>query len=112
MLRRLGQKGYPVNVAEGIKFLHQSAGKADLDAPQGAYIFALLLMGEMNGVNIPESILPRDERAARRMLEKASALGFSHAQQKLGNAYENGAWGCGYDPQQSIHYYTLSAKQG
>jgi TPR repeat protein len=112
MLRLLGQKGFPANIPEGIKLLHQSAGKADLDAPQGAYVFALLLEGEFNGVVVPETILPHDERAARRMLEKASSLGFSHAQLKLGNAYENGTWGCGYDPALSLHYYTLAAKQG
>jgi TPR repeat protein len=112
MLSLMGQKGHPANIPEGIKLLQQSAAKADLDAPQGAYVFALLLAGEFGAVNVPESILPRDERNARRMLEKASALGFSHAQQKLGNAYENGTWGCGYDPPLSLHYYSLAARQG
>lgn len=108
----LGQKGYPVNISEGVKLLHQSAGNADLDAPQGAFVFALLLAGEFNGATVPEQILPHDERAARRMLEKAASLGFSHAQQKLGSAYENATWGCDYDPIMSLHYYTLAAKQG
>lgn len=112
MLRLLGQKGYPVNYPEAVKFLHQSAGTADLDAPQGAYVLALLLAGEFNGVTIPQNILPRDERLARRMLEKASSLGFSHAQQKLGAAYENGTGSCGYDPAMSLYYYSLAAKQG
>ena len=112
MLHLCGQKGFPSNIPEGIKFLHQSATKADLDAPQGAYVFALLLAGEFTAVRVAESVLPRDEQAALNMLEKASVLGFSQAQQKLGNAYENGTWGCGYDPALSVHYYTLSAKQG
>ena len=112
MLHLLGQKGFAVNIPEAVRLLHLSATKADLDAPQGAYVFALLLAGEFNGVSVPESILPRYERGARRMLEKASALGFSHAQQKLGTAYENGTWGCGYDPALSLLYYTLAAKQG
>lgn len=112
MIRLLGQKGFTANIPEGIKLLHQSAAKTDLDAPQGAYVFALLLAGEFTTVNVPESILPRDERAALRMLEKASSLGFSLAHQKLGSAYENGTWGCGYDPPLSLHYYTLAAKQG
>jgi len=112
MIKLLGQKGHAVNIPEAIKYLHQSAGKADLDAPQGAYVLALLLAGEFSGVTVPEIYLPHDERAARRMLEKASQLGFSHAQSKLGSAYENGLWGCGYDPSLSLHYYTLAAKQG
>jgi len=112
MLKLLGQKGYPVDVPGGVNFLFRSAAKADLDAPQGAYIFALILVGELNGVNVPESILPRDEKAALRMLEKASFLGFCHAQQKLGTAYEHGTWGCANDPQLSLHYYSLAAKQG
>ena len=112
MLRLLGQKGFTVSYPDAVKLLHQSAGTADLDAPQGAYVFALLLAGEFNGVNIPENILPRDERLGKRMLEKASSLGFSHAQQKLGSAYENGTWGCGYDAGLSLHYYSLAAKQG
>jgi len=112
MIKLLGQKGYAVNIPEAIKYLFQSAGKADLDAPQGAYVFALLLAGEFPAVTVPETYLPRDERAARRMLEKASQLGFGHAQSKLGSAYENGTWGCGYDPSLSLHYYTLAAKQG
>ena len=112
MLNLCGQKGFAVNIPEGIRLLSQSAVKADIDAPQGAYVFALLLAGEFNGASVPESILPRDERGARRMLEKASSLGFSPAQLKLGTAYENGTWGCGYDPALSLHYYALAAKQG
>jgi TPR repeat protein len=112
MLHLCGQKGFAINIPEGIRLLSQSAAKADLDAPQGAYVFALLLAGEFSGASVPESILPRDERGARRMLEKASSLGFSHAMLKLGNAYENGTWGCGYDPALSVHYYTLAAKHG
>ena len=112
MFKLLGQKGYPQDIPGGVSFLFRSAAKADLDAPQGAYIFALLLAGDFSAVTIPETILPRDERAALRMLEKASSLGFSQAQQKLGSAYENGTWGCGYDPQLSLHYYRLAAKQG
>lgn len=112
MLYLLGQKGYPANIPEGIQHIRQSAAKADFDAPQGAFVYALLLAGEFTSVNVPESILPHDERAARRMLEKSSALGFSHAQQKLGHAYETGTWGCGYDPGLSLHYYSLAAKQG
>jgi TPR repeat protein len=112
MLKLLGQKGYPVDMPGGINYLFRSAMKADLDAPQGAYIFALLLAGEFESVNVPESLLPRDQKSALRMLEKASSLGFSHAQQKLGSAYEHGTWGCGYDPQLSLHYYSLAAKQG
>jgi len=112
MMKLMGQKGVPANIPEGVRLLHQSAGRADLDAPQGAFVFALLLAGEFNGVNVPEQILPHDERAARRMLEKAASLGFSHAQQKLGSAYENATWGVEYDPLMSLHYYTLAAKQG
>ena len=112
MLHLCGQKGFAVNIPEGIRLLRQSAAQADLDAPQGAYVFALLLAGEFNGASVPESILPRDERTARSMLEKASSLGFSPAQLKLGIAYENGTCGCGYDPVLSLHYYDLAAKQG
>jgi len=112
MIHLLGQKGYPANLPEGIKLLRQSAAIADLDAPQALHAYALLLAGEFNGLNVPESILPHDERMAGRMLEKASSLGFSHAQQKLGSAYENGTYGFGYDPGLSLHYYTLAAKQG
>ena len=112
MIKLMGQKGFPANIPEGVRLLHQSAGKADLDAPQGAFVFALLLAGEFNGVTVPEQLLPHDVRAARRMLEKAASLGFSHAQQKLGSAYENASWGCEYDPLMSLHYYTLAAKQG
>jgi len=112
MLKLLGQKGYPVDLQGGINFIFRSAVKADLDAPQGAYIFALLLAGEFEAASIPEALLPCDHKSALRMLEKAASLGFSHAQQKLGSAYEHGTWGCGYDPQLSLHYYTLAAKQG
>jgi TPR repeat protein len=112
MLNLLGQKGFPLNIQEGVKLLYRSAARADLDSPQGAYVFALLLIGELDGVEVPEAILPQDEHAAKRMLEKASNLGFSHAQLKLGTAYENGTWGCEYDPQLSLHYYTLAARQG
>lgn len=112
MLKLCGQKGYPVDIPEGIQLVCQSATKVDLDAPQGAFLYALLLAGEFTSVNIPESVLPRDERAARKMLEKSSALGFRLALQKLGRAYETGTWGYGYDPRLSLHYYSLAAQQG
>jgi TPR repeat protein len=111
MMRLFGQKGFAVNLAEGVRLLQLSASKADLDAPQGAYVFALLLAEELQ-VAIPPTILPPDVRGSRAMLEKASFLGLVQAQNKLGSAYENGTFGCGYDPLLSVHYYTLAAKQG
>jgi TPR repeat protein len=112
MMKLCGQKGTAVNLTEAIRYLQQSAIKADIDAPQGAYVYALLLAGEFPNINVPETLLPRDERSALHMLEKSASLGFSHAESKLGSTYENGTLGCGYDPILSLHYYTLAAKQG
>jgi len=112
MLKLLGQKGHAINIPEAINLLFRSAAKADLDAPQGAYVFGLLLAGEFEGVSVDESVLPHDDRSARRMLEKASSLGFSHAQLKLGGAFENGTCGCEPNPQMSLYYYGLAAKHG
>ena len=112
MLRLLGQKGYTANLSEAINYLSQSAARADLDAPQGPYVFGLLLADEFRGVSVPESILPHNFLEAHKMLEKACSLRFSHAMRILRNAYENATFECNYDSQLSLYYYMLAVKQG
>ncbi|OLL25182.1 Chitin synthase regulatory factor 4, partial [Neolecta irregularis DAH-3] len=112
MMTILGQHGHKQDFAKGISRLHVAATTADQDAPQGCYVFGLLLAKDLPGVQIPDEFLRKDIRAAVTMLEKASNLGFGPALLKLGNIYEFGNYDEPFDPAVSLYYYTLAAIRG
>ncbi|MCJ1310052.1 hypothetical protein MMC25_003713 [Agyrium rufum] len=111
MMALLGQYGQLQDYAHGIDLIRFSAENADEDAPQGAYIYGMLLARELHEVNIPEQYLPQDLTAARIHIENAAFLGFAKAQTKMGSAYEMGTLGCHFDPVLSLHYNNLAARQ-
>lgn len=112
MMTLRGQHGQPQDFAVGIDLIRQSAELADENAPQGAYVWGMLLAGQLTQVQLPKGFLVLDELAARIEIEKAAFLKFSKAQLKMGSVYELGAMGCDFDPTFSIHYYALAARQG
>lgn len=109
MIILLGQCDYQVDQQKGVSCIHLSALSADVDFPQGAYVWGLMLAGETD-FHISESLLQRDNAAAVMYLEKAAALGLPAAQQRLGRAHELNELDCEFSPALSIHYYTLAAQ--
>src|SRR5271170_6968872 len=105
----LGQLGYTANVGLGVDLLRDSAENADLDCPNGAYAYALVMAGEIKDVELPGR---ENYQLALHFLERAADLSFRHALSKLGNLYENGDWECQYSPQKSLAFYKLAARQG
>ncbi|KAF8461094.1 hypothetical protein BDZ91DRAFT_663767 [Kalaharituber pfeilii] len=112
MMTLLGQHGQKQNYAKGVHHIQLAAQTADENAPQGAYVYGMLLARELPGITVPEAFLAPDIKLAREMIEKAAYLGFARAQLKMGTAYELCQLGCEFNPALSIHYNGLAAKQG
>ena len=112
MMTLLGQQGQQQDYAQGIDLIKFSAGCADEDAPQGAYVYGMLLARELPQFTVPDQFLQLDMNAAKFYIEKAAFLGFAKAQSKMGAAYELSQLGCHFDPVLSLHYSNLAARQG
>lgn len=112
MMSLMGQHGQMKDYHYGLRLIEAAAETADVDAPQGAYVYGLLIARELPDITIPEGLLPFQLPLAKRYIEKAALLGFAKAQLKLGQAYELCQLGCDFNPSFSIHYYGLAAKQG
>ncbi|SPO05095.1 related to SKT5 protein [Cephalotrichum gorgonifer] len=112
MMSLMGQHGQAKDYHYGLRLIEAAADTADVDAPQGAYVYGLLIARELPDINIPEGLLPFQLPVAKRYIEKAALLGFAKAQLKLGQAYELCQLGCDFNPSFSLHYYSLAAKQG
>ncbi|CAJ2508851.1 Uu.00g138770.m01.CDS01 [Anthostomella pinea] len=112
MVNLLGQRGLPKDIPKGLDLIHQAADTADEDAPQGAFVYGMLIARDLPDVNIPEGMVSLDIAVARQYIEKAAYLGFAKAQLKMGQAYELCQLGCDFDPALSLHYYGLAARQG
>ena len=108
----LGQYGAQQNYQRGIDLIRFAAETADENAPQGAYVYGMLLARELPNISIPGHLLPYDCTEAKIFLEKAAYLGFAKAQLKMGQAYELCQLGCEFDPALSLHYNALAARQG
>ncbi|ODM18338.1 hypothetical protein SI65_06209 [Aspergillus cristatus] len=112
MMMLLGQHGQPQDYQMGLDYIHYAAESCDENAPQGAYVYGMLLARELNQVSVPEQFLPLDLNAARVNIEKAAYHGFAKAQVKIGAAYELCQLGCDFNPALSLHYNALAARQG
>ena len=112
MMYLLGQHSQPQDFAKGVKMISYAAETADENAPQGAYVYGMLLARELAQVSVPEQYLKLNYPGARYNLEKAAYLGFAKAQTKMGTAYELSQLGCEFNPVLSLHYNALSSKQG
>jgi len=112
MMTLLGQHGQQQDYPRGIQLIRQAAATADENAPQGAYVLGMLQARELPQINVPETFLPYDEKAAKQNIEKAAYLGFAKAQLKMGSAYELCSLGCEFNPTLSLHYNALASRQG
>lgn len=112
MMSLLGQHGQPQDYQRGLNLVAMAAQNADEDAPQGAYVYGMLLARDLTEVSIPERFLAIDLKAAKMNIEKAAYLGFAKAQSKMGSAYELCELGCPFEPALSLHYSNLAARRG
>ncbi|KAK3313951.1 hypothetical protein B0H66DRAFT_482578 [Apodospora peruviana] len=112
MMHLMGQHGHQKDVLQGLAMIHDAADTADEDAPQGSYVYGMLIARELPDIEIPDGYLPLDISAARQYIEKSAYLGFAKAQLKMGQAYELSQLGCDFNPAYSLHYYGLAARQG
>lgn len=112
MMTLLGEHGQLKDPRKGLELIRFAADYADENAPQGAYMYGMLLAREISSISVPDDILPIDIRMAKNYIEKAAYLGFSKAQLKMGQAYELCQLGVEFDPALSLHYNALAAKQG
>lgn len=112
MMMLLGQHGQPQDYQMGLDYIHYAAESCDENAPQGAFVYGMLLARELAQVNVPEQFLPLDLNASRVNIEKAAYHGFAKAQVKIGATYELCQLGCDFNPTLSLHYNALAARQG
>ncbi|KAK4187855.1 hypothetical protein QBC35DRAFT_451868 [Podospora australis] len=112
MMHLMGQHGHQRDYLQGLDMIQQAADTADEDAPQGAYVYGMLIARELPDISIPDNLLPCDLTVARQYIEKAAYLSFSKAQLKMGQAYELSQLGCDFNPAYSLHYYGLASRQG
>ncbi|OAX78061.1 hypothetical protein ACJ72_07634 [Emergomyces africanus] len=112
MMILLGQHGQRQDFAVGLDHIRYAAQTCDENAPQGAYVYGMLLARELPQVAVPDEYLPYDLNAARINIEKAAYHGFAKAQVKMGAAYELCQLGCDFNPALSLHYNALAARQG
>ncbi|KAJ5520595.1 Chitin synthase activator (Chs3) [Penicillium fimorum] len=112
MMILLGQHGQLQDFNTGLDYIRLAAQSCDQNAPQGAYVYGMLLARELPQVSVPESFLPLDLNLARVNIEKAAYHGFAKAQVKMGAAYELCQLSCDFNPALSLHYNALAARQG
>ncbi|POS73657.1 hypothetical protein DHEL01_v207943 [Diaporthe helianthi] len=112
MMSLLGQHGQRQDFQRGVDLINRAADTADEDAPQGAYVFGMLIARDLPDITVPEHLLPYKVDTARQYIEKAAYLGFAKAQLKMGQAYELCQLGCDFQPAYSLHYYGLASVQG
>ncbi|KAK2812164.1 hypothetical protein FQN50_001521 [Emmonsiellopsis sp. PD_5] len=112
MMILLGQHGQRQDYTVGLDHIRYAAQTCDENAPQGAYVYGMLLARELPQVVVPEEFLPLDLNGARINIEKAAYHGFAKAQVKMGAAYELCQLGCDFNPALSLHYNALAARQG
>lgn len=122
MAKVLGQLDLPVNLHEGLSLLQAAADGATVDTPHPAYIFALILTGELASVPVSldafaEAGQPAPTRAtlaplAREYLERAAYLNLAAAQTKCGWCYEHAQHSFPFDPLMSVQYYSAASQGG
>ncbi|KJZ76208.1 hypothetical protein HIM_04290 [Hirsutella minnesotensis 3608] len=112
MMSLLGQHGETKDYPRGLERIQAAADSADEDAPQGSYVYGMLVGRDLPDISIPEGLLAYNLETAKMYIEKAAYLGFAKAQLKMGQAFELCQLGCEFNPSYSLHYYGLAAKQG
>ncbi|KAH8923364.1 HCP-like protein [Atractiella rhizophila] len=108
----LGQLGRNPDPSRAVRLLKQAADLSDLDFPQPAYIYGMLLAGEFEHVTIPPTVLSQDINLARTYIQKSAYYRYPAAEYKMGFSAEYALLGVPFDPLLSVQYYSLASQQG
>ncbi|UZJ57052.1 hypothetical protein CBS101457_006372 [Exobasidium rhododendri] len=124
MANLLSQLNIPMNHNKAIPLMREAANLANLDTPQPAFIYGMLLTGEFKHVEVSPSLLvpmPDPSRPSQavtleaeacRRIQRAAYLNFGPAQYKCGWSYEYAQLGCSFDPLLSVQFYSLASQSG
>lgn len=122
MAKVLGQLEVPEDRLEGMSLLQAAADASTVDTPHPAYVYGLILAGELPSIPIPleafaspenpsptrESLVP----LARDYLKRAAYLNLAAAQSKCGWCFEHAQLGFPFDPLMSVQYYSAASQGG
>lgn len=127
MAHLLGQLLLSPNPSIAIPLLRSAAASANIDVPHPAYVYGMILSGELllppslppipSSLVIPPTAPPSDALAnqqnqAREAIERSAYLCHPPAQYKLGFLYEHASLGLVYDPLMSVQWYSLASQGG
>ncbi|QRW19104.1 Sel1 domain-containing protein [Rhizoctonia solani] len=101
MAHLLGQLGFTANPAVAVPLLQEAADLANVDVPQPAYVFGMLLLGEFAQVELPPALLAKTLPAPTPQNPHLMGWGYEHAKM-----------GCAYDPLLSVQYYSSASQRG
>lgn len=122
MAKMLGQLEVPEDMPGGASLLQAAADASTVDTPHPAYVYGLILTGELPSVPIPleyfaspdqpsptyESLMP----LGREYLQRAAYLNLPAAQSKCGWCYEHAQLSFPFDPLMSVQYYSAASQGG
>nr|OQO09833.1 hypothetical protein B0A51_17541 [Rachicladosporium sp. CCFEE 5018] len=91
---------------EGLKFLRRAQESADFQYNTAPYELGML---HLTGYGAD---VFKDEAYAAQLLTQAAELGHARANLLMGEAYENGLYGCPRDAALSVHFYNGAATRG
>lgn len=101
-----GDMGLRDKYREGVKWLKRSQESADYQYNAGPYELGLMhLTGHGDDIF-------KDEAYAAQLLTQSAELGHVQANFMMGQAYENGLYGCPRDAALSVHFYNGAATRG
>ena len=122
MAKVMGQLEVPQDLHEGISLLQASADASTVDTPHPAYVYGLILAGELSTIPIPIEAFatpdnPSPTRASlmplgREYLQRAAYLNLPAAQSKCGWCYEHAQLSFPFDPLMSVQYYSAASQGG
>ncbi|KAI5273167.1 HCP-like protein [Aureobasidium subglaciale] len=101
-----GDMGLVNRYREGVKWLKRATDSADQQYNSGPYELGLLHI-----TGFGEDIF-KDEAYAAQLMTKSAELGHPEANYRMGQAYENGTFGCPKDAALSVHFYNGAASKG
>jgi TPR repeat protein len=101
-----GDMGLKDKYREGVKWLKRAQESADFQYNAGPYELGIM---HLTGHG---EVIFKDEAYAAQLFTQSAELGHVHANFLMGQAYENGLYGCPRDAALSVHFYNGAATRG
>lgn len=101
-----GDMGLKDKYREGVKWLKRAQESADPQYNAGPYELGIM---HLKGHG---ELIFKDEAYAAQLLTQSAEMGHVHANFLMGQAYENGLYGCPRDAALSVHFYNGAATRG